>query len=240
MVPIKRIICLVFAAIVLVSKLTAQTTSTVFSPDVDLGESEFEYRVGFDPEGNAFAHRIHYQYGFSESWRMRLIASQRASDTRDLEFRYLRWEGMWQFLEDQEAGWDSAIRLEAQLAEGDDLPSRLRVGWTSKFALNEQWQLRAILMAGREVGEASRDGLMPEFRGQISRKLSSSFTLAIDLLSDFNRAGSIGSFEEQEHLLGPLLKFKLDNGWSGTIGYLHGISRSAPDDTFRFSLILSL
>jgi len=227
------------AFLVLATTVSAQNTSSVFSPDVDDGESEFEYRVGFEPEGNAFAHRAHYQYGFSDSWRMRLIALQRASDTRDLEFRYLRWEGLWQFLEDQTAGWDSGLRFEVQVAEGDDLPSRLRLAWTGKVDLNEDWQLRSNLLTGREIGEGSGDGYLLEFRGQIGRKLSDKVTLAVDLFSDLNRTGEIGSFNEQEHQLGPLLKFKLGNGWSGSLGYLYGLSEAAPDDAFRLALIYS-
>ncbi len=215
----------------------SQNTSTVFSPDVDDGEREFEYRIGYEPDGERFAHRAHFQYGLSESWRMRLIFLQRASEDRDLEFRYMRWEGQWQFIEDEDHGWDSALRFEVQIAEGDDLPSRGRIAWSSKWDVSDQWQLRTNLLFGHEVGEDRREGTLLEFRGEAAYKVSSDLTIALDLFSDLNRTNGIGTFEEQEHQLGPLIKYKLGDGWSMYMGYLWGMSDAAPDDAFRFNLI---
>jgi hypothetical protein len=147
---------------------------------------------------------------------------------------------MWQFVEDEESGWDSVIRTEVQIAEGDNLPSRVRLGWTSKVALNDDWELRSIFLAGREIGAGSGNGVLLEYRGQVKYKLNSQFSLSLDLFSDFNRTGSIGRFDDQEHQIGPLLSFKLGDGWSGSVGYLSGLSDAAPNDAFRFAIIWSL
>ncbi len=128
--------------------LKAINTSSVFSADVKKGAPALEYRSGYDPDSHNFAHRLHYQYGLSESWRMRLILLQSKNDLENLEYRYARWEGQWQFLEDEEAGWDSALRFELQLADFDDDPSRARVAWTGKKDLDEDWLVRWNLLTG--------------------------------------------------------------------------------------------
>ena len=68
------------------SSLDGINTSSVFSADVKKGDPSMEYRSGYDPDSNDFAHRIHYQYGFSESWRMRLILLQSKNALDDLSF----------------------------------------------------------------------------------------------------------------------------------------------------------
>src|SRR6056297_2176411 len=104
----------------------AANTSSVFSPDVDDGEREAEYRVSFVPEDEPapelFSHRLHYQQAFNDSWRARILASQRSVGGDTLDLSYTRLELQWQYLEDQNAGWDAALRFEAQA--GDEGPDR--------------------------------------------------------------------------------------------------------------------
>ncbi len=214
-----------------------QNTSSVFSPDVDKGESELEYRAAFDPEDDAFAHRLHYQYGFTDWLRMRAIVLQSGDNDRDLEYRYFRWETQFQFLEDQKHGWDSAVRFELQIADGDDPPSRVRLAWTGKVDVTDILQLRGNLLTGHEFGNESDDGFLLEARAQVSAKLTDKLRLAVDYYGDMNNTESIGGFDDQEHQLGPLLKFKTDFGLSGNAGVLFGLSEAAPDTELRVTLI---
>ncbi len=181
-----------------------------------------EYRSAIDPDDNSFAHRLHYQYGFTDSLRGRIILQQSGSSFSDLDFRYVRLEAIWQFLEDEKAGWDSALRFELQLADNDDPPSRVRLGWISKVDLTERWQLRGVLKIGRQIGNDSGDGFLLEARAQASYKLNDTFRLAVDYFGDLNDTDDIGGFAEQEHQIGPMLKFNIGGGWEGITGVLFG------------------
>lgn len=214
-----------------------QNTGTVFSPDVTAGKKAAEYRIAWDPDRDTFAQRVHYQYGLLENLRLRAILSFRSSDAESFDFRYLRLEGMVQLLEDQAAGFDSALRLEIQLADGDDPPSRFRLGWSNKVDLDEFWQLRGILLTGHQFGADSSDGFLLESRAQISRKWGDRYRFGVDYYGDFNDTEDIGSFDEQEHQIGPLLKFDLTDRFSGQAGILFGISDAAADQEFRLNLI---
>ncbi len=52
-------------------------------------------------------------------------------------------------------------------ADGDDPPSRVRLGWTHKVDLDEAWQLRGILLRGHQfdaaAGQDFRLNLISEF-----------------------------------------------------------------------------
>jgi hypothetical protein len=73
--------CLAVLFILLPIPLQAQNTSSVFSPDVVKGRHAAEYRASYDLEKDFFSHRIHYQYGFNDSFRGRVILTQRKEDT---------------------------------------------------------------------------------------------------------------------------------------------------------------
>lgn len=228
---------LVLLLLSLPTGILAQNTGTVFSPDVTAGRQGADYRLAFDPDGDRFAHRLHYQYAFSESWRLRIIGLQSAAAGSDLEFRYVRAEALWQFLEDEEAGWDSALRFEVQIAEGDNLPHRWRIAWTSKINLTEQWQTRFILLTGTQFGPQGDSSLLLGARGQLAYRLNARVRLGLELYTDLNTIDDPGSFEEQEHQLGPLLSLRLADDWSGNLSAIFGISEAADDAVYRLQLV---
>jgi len=231
---------LVYMLAGLIPAAWGQNTSSVFSPDVTAGATAVEYRIAYDGEDSSTAQRIPVQHGFSESWRMRLIALFSGNETNSTEFRYVRWEGQWQFLENEEAGWDSALRLELQLADGDDSPSRVRLAWTGKVDLNDAWQLRGNFLTGHQFGSDAGGGYLLESRLQLTRKLSDQWRLGFDYYGDMNDTEDFGGWDDQEHQLGPILKFKLNDRWSGFINGLHGISDGAADFEGRFLLTMKL
>jgi hypothetical protein len=222
------------------SHLCAQNTGTVFSPDVKAATQAVEVRFAYDPNGESLAKRAHYQYAFNDAFRMRGIVTFRSDDVENWDYRYVRLEGQYQFLEDEDAMIDSAVRVELQYADGDDPASRVRLGWTNKIDLNEDWQVRGILLTGHQFGPESSGGYLLETRGQISRALNDSLTLALDYFGDFNDTNDIGSFDEQEHQLGPTLKFDLSDRLGGMAGALFGLSDSTSDVEYRIFLTYAL
>jgi len=227
---------LFFAAGTLPSLLSGQNTSTVFSPDVKAGSQALEFRFGYDPDADSLAKRLHYQYAFNDAFRLRGIVLYRSDETEDWDYRYYRLEAQYQFLEDDTAPFDSALRFEFQYADGDDRPSRVRLAWTSKMDLNEDWQIRKNILTGHQFGPESTGGYLLETRAQVTRKLNDRFKLGVDYYGDLNDTNDFGSFDEQEHQLGPILKFDATDRLSGFAGVLYGISDSAADVEYRLIL----
>lgn len=193
-------------------------------------------RFAYDPDADSLAYRIHYQYGFTEAFRLRGIASFRNNEDESGNFRYFRLEAQYQFLEDEDAGFDSAFRAELQIADGNDLPGRVRLCWTNKMDLNDDWQIRGILITGHQIGPESNGGYLLEARGQISRKINDRLKLAIDYYGDFNNTNDVGSFDEQEHQIGPIALIKVTKSLGAHVGVLFGASDAAADTDFRVFL----
>lgn len=116
----------------------------------------------------------------------------------------------------------------------------MRVGWSNKLDLNDLWQVRGILLTGHRFGPESDGGYLLQARAQISRELTDSLGLALDYYGDFNDSNAVGSFDEQEQQLGPLLKFDLGENLSGMAGVLFGVSEATADREFRIFLSYDL
>ena len=228
------------ATLVLTKTMFAQSTSSVFNPDVSKGESAFEYRAAYDADSDTFGQRIHYQYGFTDSFRGRIILTQRSTDAEPFDFRYIRFEGQWQFLRDQDVGFDSALRFELQIADGDNRPSRARIAWSTKYVFDNALEIRGVLLTGHQFGADSGDGFLLDARTQINYPISETAKIGIDYYANFNNHKNIGSFDEQKHSIGPIYKQKLRNGWSFQLGPLFGLSDAASDFDFRLFVIKKL
>lgn len=227
----------VFILIIVAQLGYGQNTSTVFSPNVTKGASAVEYRFAYDPnDDDAVAQRIHYQYGITDQWRLRGIFQLSSDSNESIEFQYFRLEAQWQFLKTAEAGWDSALRFELQIPDRNDYPYRARIAWAGAVDLDQWWELRGNVLLGREFGPERDSGLTVEGRAEVNYSISKHFTAAVDYFADINNTINTGSFNQQEHQLGPLLKAKVGDGWKGYAGALFGVSRTAPNVEYRFMI----
>lgn len=210
-----------------------QNDGLVFGPEVIAGETLIDARIAYDADGERWVYRNHIQHSFSKSFNLRGIAQYRIDSSNRWDFRYFRVEGLWQFLEDEKAGWDSALRFELEIAEGDDLPSRVRLAWAGSYDIDDNWQVRGNFLTGYQIGPASDPGALVEVRGQISRKLFETSRLAFDYFGNMNTTETFGGWETQRHQIGPTVSFQLNKNISIIAGALFGISLSAPDTEFR-------
>ena len=218
----------------------AATTSSVFGPGVDAGERAIEYRLSYAAEEESFDQRLHYQQALRPDLRARLIAAQRRRGAGDLELAYWRVETQWQYLRGSGSGWAAAVRGEVQIAEGDDGPHRLRIGWTGSRALSARWQQRVNLLAGREIGGGRASGIAIELRAQTTYTVSDGGRLGLELFSDLNTTTDLGGFDDQEHQLGPIFKQKIGERWAVSTSVLVGVSDAAPDLAWRLLVERSL
>jgi hypothetical protein len=213
-----------------------QNTGIVFGPDVVAEEMAVDFRIAYDANEDRWAYRNHLQYGFSDSFSLRGITLHTIDSSSKWNFRFFRIEGLWQFLESEEAGWDSALRFELEIAEGDDLPSKVRIAWTGMHEIDDYWQVRGNILTGYEIGPASDPGAFFEIRAQVSRKLNRTSRLAVDYFGNMNNLEMLGNWESQQHQLGPTLSIRLNETTMITAGALFGLSRAASDAECRITI----
>lgn len=223
----------------------AQNTSGVSGSDVKAGDQEFEYRAAFAPEydgkPSAFAHRLSYKQAFDGSWSAKIIALQSERGGGSLEFRSVSIEVVKQFLESEDTGgWDSAFRVDGLIPTEDNRPGRVRAAWLNSVDFGDGWQVRGNIYMGREIGDLAKDGLTLETREELTRKLENGMRIGAQMFDNFNTTAHLGSFDEQRHQLGPVIKGKLSKHLGYNAGVLFGISDKAPDTDFRLFVTYTL
>lgn len=213
---------------------TAQTVGGVFGPEVDAGERSWEWRSAFVPgedgADDSHTHRLHYQQALNGSVRLRGIVQGSTGDRDRLEFNFVQAELLWQTVERTEGGYSSAFRFDARLNEGDDRSHQLGANWVHQWVFGEGWRIRGLVLLDADVGARARDGLFVETRLGLSRRLENGLRVGITSFNDYgNSDAGFGSFDEQEHRLGPVFSGGFDEGWSWYAGALLGLSDGADD-----------
>lgn len=212
-------------------------TSGVHGPVVDANDRSMQYRFAFEPgedgASDRTAHRFHYQHSLNESFRARIITQFRDQGD-DLEYDYLRAELLWHFKPRETGIWDSGVRFDIRTRKGSR-PELFSVNWTNQWNLSPKWRLRGILIGGWEFGGTAEGGTLLDARSSLTYKMDNGHRIGIESFSEFGKISDMGSFNEQEHQIGPVLSGKVA-GFSYQLGYLAGASDAASKHDVRFWL----
>ena len=216
----------------------AQTTGGVFGPGVSAGDRTLEYRAAFAPVDGSddvrFVHRLHYQHALNESWRLRGVLQGSDVETGRQEFNFFQAELQWQFLEKNERGLVSALRLDGRITEGDDGPDLIGLNWTTDWNIDADWRIRGVLLVGKQIGEGRLGGVNLETRTSLTYRADENLRIGIESFNFYgNTSAGLGSFKDQRHQLGPSASLTLGNRWSLFGGILFGLSNPAPDTDYR-------
>ncbi len=242
-IAVAAITALALSAIV--SPALAQSVSGVSGSDVKDGEDTFEYRFAYSPDNDGreegYTHRFHYQHGFSDSLRGRALILMGNKGGEPVEVQAVSAEVLYQFLESEQTnGWDSAIRVDGILSTSSGRPDRVRIGWHNAFELSDIFELRAVLLLGKELGDNHRAGVSIETREELTMKIHPKLRVGVQAFDNFNTTSHIGSFDEQRHQVGPVLKGKLTKRLKFEASTLFGISDDPTDIDARLFLSYSL
>lgn len=230
----KRI--LVSALVSLILAAPAYAVDKVYSPYVEKGEWEAEYfgTRSFDGDNakdNAQKHELSFGYGVTEYWKTEIYGIFEKEPQDSVGFDAWEWENIFQFTPRGEywldVGGALAFEWTPQSNHANALEARLLlakdIGKTS-HVLN--------LIAEKEVGSGPRDELEGGFIWSSRYRHSRQFQPGFEISSDFGELEHTGSFDSQEHYLGPVAYGKLPivgKGIGYRAGYLFGLSDSAAD-----------
>lgn len=228
--------CLAFASVA-----QAQSTGGVFGPDIRDGDQTGELRIAFAPEddgrSDAWSSRIHYQQAFSENWRARLVLSGDDIETGSFESKFLQAELQWQFKKpSQKSNWASALRFDTRINEGDDGIDFVGVNWTSRVPLTDRMTGKFVLLTAKQIGDRANEGINLETRISADYKLENGYSLGLHSFNAYGNTTNLGSFNEQNHRLGPTLSGKINDDTSFLVGPLFALSERSRDIDVRLWL----
>ena len=217
-------------------------TSNVGTSVANKGQSSVELRASLDSdEDNSkddnIASRLHLDHGFSDMYALRLVATQSRAPNDNFEYNDFRIEHRFQFFEADRDGWDGGFRLEYVWEDGANKPDQARIRFTTAKQIDELY-LRSNLFFKRDVGEDQKKGIATELRWQAIHSVPAFGVKAgIEGFHNVGKLNETEGWETQEHQIGLVVKGKFSDTLSYQTGYLHGVSREAPDHAVKLFLI---
>ena len=207
----------------------AYATKNVTSPYVTEGESEIEWKGGYeidDEDDDAWEMETSYAYGVTSFWETEIgVSGEDAGDDEDAEFSALTWENKFQ-LAPKGALWvDPGLKLEYERSlQGG--PDEIK----AKFILAKQidkFKNKANFNVSREVGDDSENDLEYGLSYMLAYDYSEDFQFGVEWYSDFGDFDD--DFDDQGHQFGPVIYGDAFGGLVYEAGILAGVSESAPD-----------
>lgn len=231
-----RFIFSVLLLLGLTSVASAQNTSGVFGPVVNLDDHGVEYRMAAILDGSGgddfdWGQRFHYEKAVSGRLRLRGILATRETNSSEMDFDFARFEAVLQTTPDDQ-DYQSGIRFEGRL-RGDGRADEVRANWINQWSLGDGWRVRAIMMNTYQVAQRTNDELQFAGRFGLSRKLPRGIRLGVHSFIDFGDTGGIRVLNGNEAEAGPFISFDLSDKVDVYIGTLHGLTGSSDDNQLR-------
>lgn len=215
----------------------AQNTSGVFGPVIDEDDRGWEYRASYDLDDEDVNQRLHYQRAINGAMRWRVVAQVRSTDDSDFDPDYLRGELVWQVTPDAQ-DYQSGFRFEGRY-RFEDRPGDVTIHWINQWKHIDNWTLRFIIGATQQIGNDSADGILLQTRASATTSLADGPKIGLEWFGEYGSTSDWLSLDEQEHQVGPVAVWSLNEDWSLYTGALFGATDVSPDSQLRLRLTRS-
>lgn len=88
-------------------------------------------------------------------------------------------------------------------------------------------------MTSLQVGDNATDGVSVQTRWQLAKPLGNAKMLGLELYNSYGNSRELGSFNQQNHSIGPIYITPVGSGWSIFSSVLLGVSDNAPDTELK-------
>jgi hypothetical protein len=233
-----------FGALFTIAALSAGSANaigTVRGPGVTKDKLAVEYkgvRTGDDKasKNNAQKHVGEINYGFTDRLAAGVEYAGKRTSSHSLHQDSVIAEGKYEFLEADEAFINTAFFAEYVHALRDKDADAVEIGLLGQKEFSKL-KMRGNIYAVREVGNNRSHGVGFEARAYTVYKLHEYVNPGVEWQGDFNKFNDTGSFDDQQHYIGPNLIGALPiPGFSYEVAYLAGVSDAAADNAVRWKL----
>jgi len=212
----------------------ASASHVIYSPIVEYGETEVEFRGHYDFDSNdakdgAGKYKLDLGHGFAPRWFTEIVFEYEDPAQGSGEWTAIEWENFIQLTEQGQYAADWGLLLEYSHSREEGHADKLEFGPLVQMELGRQLWITNLIFE-REVGNNSSNKTEWEFATRLQRRVSPLFEPALELYA-----------EEHELQVGPALlgRSRISQGktaFSWETAVLAGMTNDSADVTVRFLL----
>jgi hypothetical protein len=233
----KRIGC--WSLVLCAGVVQAGPADKVYTPQVEQGEFEVEFRGGWQDEDEGYerAFVVDFGYGVTQNWFTELVVEYEGVSGQGGEVEALEWENIFALTEQGKYWADVGLFAEYEYTREDGTPDEIKIGPMFQKDIGRT-QANLNLLFERQVGPNHGDETELDYTWQVKWRGNPLHEFGLQGFGGFGALDDLG--EETSHKLGPAL-FGVNRLASGNkLGYdvavLFGTTDETPDTTLRFEL----
>jgi hypothetical protein len=226
----------------------AHASHKVYSPHVEKGELELEYRGHLNRDNQSSLHgkrKDIYEigYGITDWWFSSVFAEYEKEPDEGEPYQHeaSAWENIFQLTEPGKYWLDAGFYVEYEFPSESSKADKLEL----KVLLEKQvqrWVHTLNLTAEREVGGGALDVIEYSYQWRTKYSYKPTFEPGVELYGGLGTSDDFATTGSQSIQLGPVFSgaFKLASKTKFVYeaGYLFGLNDSSPDNTLKWTLEL--
>jgi Putative MetA-pathway of phenol degradation len=159
----------------------------------------------------------------------------------NLEGKAIELGGQYEIIERHGDGLGLAFRTLYEFSLPDDSPDEILFGPLARLVTGHDSATINTFFVGQVGDQVEIDGLELKVNWQLKRELNEKWSLGLEGFSEIEDLAHAGSFEEQQHRLGPIAYYEFAHAegrpeWKAAGGVLFGLSDAVSDVTYKFDL----
>ena len=216
----------------------AFATNKIYSPNVEGGELELEWRGGYDfddrdAKDGAQKQKYAIGYGITDRWFTELYGViEKEAEQGEFDFTDIEWANKFQLTEQgqywMDVGLYVAYETTVKAKKADKIEGKILL---EKSFSSLQHTLN--INFDQEVGGGKVKGLEAGLAWSSRYRWKKYFEPGFEWYSDFGELQDIKSYKKQKHQVGPVFYGKVGSV-KYDIGYLFGATDSAPDGELKW------
>jgi FTR1 family protein len=223
---------------------TAEASHKVYSPHVDKGELEIEYRGHVDidrddEKDGARKDKYEIGYGFTDWWFSSLFFEFEKEGDEDYRHEATAWENIFQITEAGRFWLDAGLYFEYEVPEESDHADKVEFKLLLEKYIN-RWDNILNLVAETEVGSDSSDEVEFGYAWGTYYRYKPAFEPGFELYGELGSDNDFGIDDDQTHQAGPVIEgsFRINprSKLAYNVGYLLGLTDESPNGTFKWTV----
>jgi high-affinity iron transporter len=224
--------------------VTAEASHKVYSPHVEKGELEIEYRGHVDIDSNdekdgARKDKYEIGYGFTDWWFSSVFFEFEKEGDESYKHEATAWENIFQLTEAGRYWLDAGLYFEYEVPKESDHADKVEFKLLLEKPVN-RWTNILNLATETEVGSNASDEVEFGYAWGSYYRYKPTLEPGLEIYGELGSDEDFGFHDGQTHQAGPVITGELGMSKHGklayNVGYLFGLTDDAPDGTVKWAL----